>query len=334
MWRSLTQTFASAALLATPALAQTPHAEGAATSSEPARTTGAASLGGEIYAQGGVIVVPGGEPPDSEPPPAPPPASPPPAPTPEPPTRLLPHELERPEDEQAQGFSRLPERRLFLFELALGMNTRLGDAEAFERQERHGAVYAAGLWLNLFERAALGLELEQVGLGQATDQSGANLLSVDYSATTAWLGARFVPLRTREVDAFVALRAGVALQHLSAAGVRQLGSGFEPATSFSCRETASPAAALGAGIGASWGLGPRVRLLGRFDATARRLSDDVLGDCAVGIGSATSLAFGLALAYNFGERVEAPAVPRATRGARALVARRAPLTRDSSATPR
>jgi hypothetical protein len=246
----------------------------------------------------------------------------------------LPHELERSGDEQAQGFSRLPERRFFLLELALGVNTRLGDAEGFQHEERHGVLYAAGLWLNPFQRAALGLELEHVGLGRATNQSGANLLTADYSATTAWLGARLVPLRTREVDAFVALRGGLALQHVSAAGVRQLGSAFEPAVAFSCSETASPAVALGAGIGASWGLGPRVRLLGRFDATAQRLSDARLGDCAVGMGSVTSLAFGMALAYSFGERLERPAVPRATRAPRALVARRAPLTRDSSGTPR
>lgn len=276
-------------------LARTASADVASEASgSPATAPGSA-------AQGQIVVSP---PPASDPPPdpppepatppdVPPPAAPPPAPA------LAPQELTR--DEGVEGAAVRPSREHdFFVELDLALNTRLGSAAGFREQERIGAAFGGGFWLLALDQLALGLEISHAELGRGSDQEDQELVSVEYSATTAWLGGRFTPWKLGELEPFIALRAGLALQHVDAEGLRQVGSDLSPPRGFACTDVDGPSLAVGAGLGASLGLGPRVRLIGRFDASAQQLTGDLVGGCAVGVGSAASLAFGLGLSYGFG----------------------------------
>jgi hypothetical protein len=209
-------------------------------------------------------------------------------------------EVDRDIGAQPTTGARLRRRGDFGLELDLGANLRLGGASGFDREDTLGATYGGALWFNWFEHASFGLEVAHTELGSGSDQDGANLADVRFGATTAWIAGRFVPIRTAAVDGFVALRAGVALQHVDADGVRQYGAGLEPPRSFSCDEIGGPGMAFGGGIGARFGLGTRVSLITRADANAHQLSGDSVGECAPGAGSTTSVSLGLGVAYEFG----------------------------------
>jgi hypothetical protein len=247
-----------------------------------------------------VPVIPG---PPAAPEPAPPPAAAPAAPPPpvSPSQSTLPLEPEPPQD---GGVARAPARPKgrgdFSLELDVGLNVRLGEASSFQEEESVGGAYAAAFWLNLVEEAALGLELQHSQLGRGEDQRGPNLVNVEFSATTAWLSGRFVPLRSGSFEGFVALRAGLALQHVDADGVRQRGAPLEPAVGFTCNELDGPSIAFGGGLGARFGVGPGFSLVTRIDGNAHRLSSERIGDCAAGVGSSTSVGAGIGLAYEFG----------------------------------
>lgn len=223
----------------------------------------------------------------------PPPAAPPPAPA------LGPQELTR--DDGIEGAAVRPSREHdFFVELDLALNTRLGSAAGFREQERIGAAFGGGFWLRALDRLVLGFEISHAELGRGSDQKDQELVSVEYSASTAWLGGRFTPWKLGELHPFIALRAGLALQHVDAEGLRQVGADLSPPRGFACTDIDGPRLAVGGGLGASLGLGPSVRLIGRFDASAHQLTGGLVGGCAVGVGSAASIAFGLGLTYGFG----------------------------------
>jgi hypothetical protein len=246
-------------------------------------------------------VVPG---PPPQPEPSPPTTPPPPAlpPQPPPPTQsTLPLEPEPPLDSGGAARPAKSTRRGdFSVELDAGLNVRLGEAPGFREEESFGGAYGAALWFNLADEAALGLELQHADLGRGADQRGPNLINVEFSATTAWLSGRFIPLRSGSFEPFVALRAGLAVQHVDADGVRQRSASLEPAVGFTCTELDGPSLAFGGGVGARFAVGPRVSVVTRLDGSAHRLSSERLGDCAAGVGSSTSIGAGIGLAYEFG----------------------------------
>lgn len=242
------------------------------------------------------VEVPAADTPD-EPPPEP--AAPPPAPPPSQAAPSLVPKLHLDEGVSATRDSGLRERGELGLELDLGMNLRLGSAAGFPREVTLGAVYGGALWIHAFEKASLGLGVQHAELGRGTAESGANLISVEFAATTAWLLGRLVPFRTRNVDGFVTLRAGLAIEHIDADGVRQAGASLDPPRSFSCNEVAGPGMAFGGGIGARFALGPRASLITRLDGNAHQLRGDVISGCALGVGSTTSVSFGLGVAYDF-----------------------------------
>lgn len=195
-------------------------------------------------------------------------------------------------------------------ELDFGINARLGNAAGFEREETLGALYGGAVWLSLARDVTLGLELQHAELGRGSAQSGPNLVDVEFEATTAWLSGRFAPFTSPQVEGFVALRAGIAMQHVDARGVRQSRSSLEPASPFSCRELDGPAIAFGGGLGARFGVGPGFSFVARVDGTAHNLSSEPVGACAPGAGATTSASVGLGLAYTFGAGPSTVAGPR------------------------
>lgn len=227
-------------------------------------------------------------------PPAGPPAAP--SPGPEPGHRPPPTpERDLPEPPAAAG---APHHELAV-ELDLALNTRLGTTGSYTDEQRLGAAYGVGAWLSLAGPVALGLELTRTELGRGSSDEPPDLVDVDYAATTLWASGRFEPWRAADVVPFVALRAGAALQHVDARGLRQAQNVLSPARTYGCSETEGPGLALGAGVGAALRLGRHVRLVARGDANAQRLEGGWLGDCAAGLGSIVSVAVGLGLAYGF-----------------------------------
>jgi hypothetical protein len=162
----------------------------------------------------------------------------------------------------------------------------LSGSEAYASESTLGVVYGVGLWITAFEGAKLALELDHIGLGSGTAQSGTNLVTADYAVTSAWLAGRFVPWSSFDVETFVSLRVGLAVQHIDATGARQ-GPALEPPRSFSC------------GLGAAFALGSSLSFVTRLDASGHQLTSDPVGACAVGIGSSTGLGLGIGLAYGF-----------------------------------
>lgn len=191
------------------------------------------------------------------------------------------------------------QQRDFNFELNFGVNGRFGEASGYSSSEGLGAAYGAGFWFGLSDRIGLGLELLRTDLGRASAHNGQNFVTAEYATTAALLGARIFAIDVRDVRLFAALRLGLALEHVSASGVRALGTPLEPATAFDCSGTHGPAFALGAGIGALLHLNSHLDFISRLDGRAEQLTSDVVGGCAAGVGSATSLSLGVGLAYGF-----------------------------------
>jgi hypothetical protein len=187
-------------------------------------------------------------------------------------------------------------------EARFGFNARLGSSfAASAHEELVDTDFALGGYLAWKREFALGLELEQSGLGRARALSDQNSIDAEYSATGAWLAARVFPLRRERLDLFVNLRIGLVFQHVSALGTRQEAVPFtQPAVSFSCTEWDGPGVGLGGALGLAYRLSRHVSVLSRVDATGARLSGEALGSCADGIGSVSSVSGTIGLAYEFG----------------------------------
>ena len=186
-------------------------------------------------------------------------------------------------------------------EARFGFNARLGSSfDASADDQMLDTAYGFAAYLAWNREDAFGLELEHSGLGRVRALSAQNSIDAEYSATSAWLGARVFPWRTERLDVFVNLRLGLAFQHVDALGTRQQSSSITvPAPSFSCSVWDGPGIALGAALGLDYRLGRHVAFITRLDATGERLSGAELGTCADGIGSVTTIAGSVGLAYEF-----------------------------------
>ncbi len=186
-------------------------------------------------------------------------------------------------------------------EARFGFNARFGSSfDPSDNDQVLDTSFAFGAYLAWSPEYAVGLELEQTGLGRVRGLSGENSIDAEYSATSAWLAARVFPWHTERLDVFLNLRLGLAMQHVNALGTRvESDSIAVPAQSFSCTEWDGPGIGLGAALGLNYRLARHVAFVTRLDAAGERLSGDELGTCADGIGSVTSVAGSIGLAYTF-----------------------------------
>lgn len=245
-------------------------------------------------------------PPASEPPPesapapdktpegAPAPEVPAPAsPAPEP-TAVWPAEPQRKPDEPPSLRARSP----LTLEGRLGFLVRPNSGAAFDHESNVGAEVGLSLYLELKRELAAGIEIERSSLGRGTALNHLDSVGIDYAVSSAMLGIRAFPKRTELFDVFVGLQIGVGIQSVSAAGTANNGS-LAPASAYSCSASDTPAFQLGGGIGARLMLSPRWGLSARINGTGRRLSDELIGTCAQGIGTATTVSAGLGIGYDF-----------------------------------
>jgi hypothetical protein len=205
--------------------------------------------------------------------------------------------LDAPERPFARDFAALP----LALELRLGFNARLGSSfDPAAHEELLDSTFAFGAFLAWNREYALGLELEQTGLGRVRGISGRNSIDAEYSATGAWLAARVFPIRRERLDLFVNLRVGLVLQHVDVLGTRADPSLIAvPAATFSCSKWDGPGIGFGGALGLSYRLSRHFAVLSRVEATGERLSGELLGTCAEGIGSVASVGGSVGLGYEF-----------------------------------
>ncbi len=186
-------------------------------------------------------------------------------------------------------------------EVRLGLNTRLSSSfDGSANEELLDSTFALAGYLAWSPDYALGLELEHAGLGRVRGASDESSLDAEYSATGAWLAARVFPWRSERWDVFVNLRLGLVFQHVDALGTRQTSNSIAvPPSAFSCTEWDGPGLGLGGALGADYRVSRHFSVLSRVDATGERLSGDVLGTCADGIGSVTTVSGTVGIAYEF-----------------------------------
>ncbi len=180
----------------------------------------------------------------------------------------------------------------------LGFSIRPDSGAGFDHESNVGAELGLSLYLQLKRELAAGLEIERASLGRGTAINGLDSVGVDYTVSSAMLGIRAYPKRSELFDVFVGLQVGVGIQGVSAAGTANNGA-LLPASAYSCGAADAPAFQLGGGVGARLMLSPRWGLSARINGTGRRLSGDLIENCAQGIGTATTLSAGLGLGYDF-----------------------------------
>jgi hypothetical protein len=168
----------------------------------------------------------------------------------------------------------------------------------FEDESQVGAELGLSLYTDIRRELAVGLEVDRVSLGRGTAVSGLDSVTVDYTVSSAMLGLRAYPWRTELVDLFVGLQVGVGIQGVSAAGTASDGA-LNPAASYTCGGSDSPGFQLGGGVGARLMLSPRWGVTARVGGTGRRLTGELVEDCARGIGTATTIAGSIGLGYDF-----------------------------------
>lgn len=179
-----------------------------------------------------------------------------------------------------------------------GLLIRPESGNGFDDESHTGAELGASLYLELKRELAAGLEIERASLGRGTAIRGLDSVSIDYSVSSAMLGLRAYPKRTELFDVFVGIQVGVGIQGVSATGTANNGA-LLPASSYRCGASDTPAFQIGGGVGARLMLSPRWGLTARLNGTGRRLSGELIEDCAQGLGTATTLSAGLGLGYDF-----------------------------------
>lgn len=181
---------------------------------------------------------------------------------------------------------------------SLGFSVRPQSSGGFDDESLVGAQVGLSLYTELTREFGAGLELSRTSLGRGTALARLNSVTIDYSVTSALLGVRAYPFRTELFDVFVGLHVGVGLQNVSAAGTRSDGS-LGPAATYTCAETDAPGFQIGGGFGGRLMLTPRWGVTAIISGTGRRLSGEVVDDCARGIGTSTTVSGSLGLGYDF-----------------------------------
>jgi hypothetical protein len=188
--------------------------------------------------------------------------------------------------------------RPLTLEARLGLLWRPESSGGFDDETHLGTDLGLSGYLDLSRVLAAGLEVEHASLGRGSALAGQNTVSTDFSVTSASIGVRAYPKRSDMLDLYVGLQLGMGIQHVSSAGTR-VSAALQPGASFSCGASDSPGFQIGGGVGARLMISPRWGIGARVNATGRRLTGDFVGDCAQGLGTATTLSASLALGYDF-----------------------------------
>ncbi|HEY4158172.1 MAG TPA: hypothetical protein VGM29_08745 [Polyangiaceae bacterium] len=186
-----------------------------------------------------------------------------------------------------------------LIDARYGVDARLASAFGGTQEELLDSTFALGVALSMSAELAATFDIEHAGLGRVNALTGQTSVDASYSVTTPWLGLRAFPWHSERVDLFLSLRAGLAIEHVSAVGTRQSALFVAPATPFSCSETADPGFAISGGVGLIYRLSQHLSFMSRFDGEGYRITGDALGNCALGIGAVTAANLSVGVGYEF-----------------------------------
>jgi hypothetical protein len=248
-----------------------------------------------------VLVVPGAAEPPAEPAPEPAPA---PAPAP-PPAPAAPVEKNEVPPKEAASDAKVSAPPPFVrahspmtLDVRLGFAWRPESDSGFDDEDTFGSELGASLYFDLKPEIAAGIEIDRASLGRGTAISGLDSVTVDYTVTSALLGFRAYPMRSELFDVFVTLQVGAGIQGVSASGTQRSGS-LVPAGVYTCGGSDQPAFQIGGGIGARFMLSPRWGLTARINGTGRRLSGELVDECARGLGTTTNVGANIGVGYDF-----------------------------------
>jgi hypothetical protein len=180
----------------------------------------------------------------------------------------------------------------------LGFSWRPQGDAGFDDEQTLGSELGMSLYSELKREIAVGLEIDRAGLGRGSALTGLSSVSADYTVWSAMLGFRAYPWRSELLDVFVGLQVGVGIESVSATGTQESGN-FMAAASYECDGSDAPGLQIGGGVGARFMIAPRWGLTARVNGTGRRLSGDVIDECARGIGTTTSVSGTLGIGYDF-----------------------------------
>jgi hypothetical protein len=181
----------------------------------------------------------------------------------------------------------------------LGFSLRPEGSAGFDDENGAGTRLGMSAQLELNREFAAALEIDRVALGRGTALTGFDSLSADYAVTSAMLGLRAYPYKTKYLDLFVAVQVGAGVQSVSAVGTRRGSTVASAIDVFECDASDTPAFQIGGVLGARWMLTSRVGVSARIDGVGRRLSGDVIEACAPGLGGVTSVGAALGVGYDF-----------------------------------
>jgi hypothetical protein len=248
-------------------------------------------------------------PPEAPPAPAPPPQTPPPPAEPTPPVTTAPVSgpYYQPTVAPTAGAGASgeeaaadpPPETTLGFELAGGLQTRLGDGEDYGYASRApgGVVFGPGIWLSPARLWSVGLLYRRAGLGTDRSGPGETSLTVHRQQDTLWGAGRAYPWRTDSMGIYVLLELGMSWQHANADGSRVTTEFLRPAETYACSASDGPGFALGGGLGFDVDLEKNLSFVTQLEATAHRHTSEPIDGCAPGSGSVTTIGASIGFAY-------------------------------------
>ncbi|MBN1611213.1 MAG: hypothetical protein JW940_31565 [Polyangiaceae bacterium] len=160
-----------------------------------------------------------------------------------------------------------------------GVSLRLDkEPRGFDTEEPLDLTFGAGVWLSPTRRYALAVAYRSMGLGGARSAQGSEDVSVQRDLDTLWLGGRVYPVLGTQLGLFLQLEVGGTWQRMATHGT-------EEGLPFSCTAREGPRLMLGGGAGVDVILDDAISFIAVVDATAHRLSHDVVDECAPGSGA-------------------------------------------------
>lgn len=179
-----------------------------------------------------------------------------------------------------------------------GFVGRVDDPPRFKSRSRVGGAVGAEAWLWVSRRIAFSLRYDHSGLGQEASDLPELDIQLDRSLDLLGASIRFDPVRVEPVSFYLRVGPSLVWQQVALIGFVREAVNPDQGSGLKCEAT-------GVGFGINGAFGVDAELVdalhlgfeGAVDNV--RLSDDVLGGCAPGAGTATQLGLRLRLSYRW-----------------------------------
>jgi hypothetical protein len=175
---------------------------------------------------------------------------------------------------------------------------RLDDPPILEAVTPGGVLVGAGLGLALSPRIAVGLTYEYLDLG--TERSNVlqtGVVNVARELHNGLIDLKLYPIKADGFGAYLSVAAGLSVQGADLTGSLWLPEDPGNNVSFFCGATGDPGFAVQGSLGLDMVIAPGTRFLLDGSFANHRLSDEIIGGCAPGAGTATVLAVRSGLGY-------------------------------------